>query len=64
MECVEKNLRFLEQVVRNQSWELLRRNPPCVVPDPNGVLRVKEFARARLMELHESSTHIQKIAAT
>ncbi len=64
MECVEKNLRFLEKVVKNQSWELLRRKPPCVIPDPDGVLRVKEFAEARLVEVHESSTHIQRITAT
>ena len=64
MDCVEKNLRFLKKVVENQSWELLRRKPPCVIPDPDGVLRVKEFARARLEEVHQSSTHIQRISAT
>jgi hypothetical protein len=64
MDCVEKNLHFLKKVVENQSWEMLRRQPPCVIPDPNGVVRVKEFAQARLKELHQSSTHIERIAAT
>lgn len=62
MQCVEKNLRYLGYVIENQSWSLLRRNPPCVVPDPNGVSRVKAFARARLSEVRQSSTRIQRIA--
>ena len=64
MQCVEKNLDFLRYVIENQSWELLRRNPPCVIPDPDGVSKVKAFARARLSEVRQSSTRIQRIATS
>ena len=64
MDCVEKNLKFLEHVVETQSWELLRRNPPCVIPDPDGVLRVKEFAQAHLDKVNETSTRIQRLVIT
>lgn len=64
MECVEKNLKFLEQVVANQSWELLRRNPPCEIPDPDAVIRVNEYARDHIRAVHNSSTHVHRIGTT
>lgn len=64
MECIQKNLSFLEKIVADQSWDLLRRNPPCVIPDPDGVTRVKEFARARLQEVQNSSARIQRMSTT
>ncbi len=61
MLCVEKNLTFLRYVVETNSWHLLRRNPPCVIPDPDGVWKVKAFAHARLSEMRDATTRMQRI---
>lgn len=54
MRCVEKNLGFLSYVIETQNWSLLRRNPPCVIPDPFGLTRVKAMAHERLNEINDS----------
>src|SRR5258706_3491624 len=41
MESVEQNLQFLEQVLRSESWRLLRRNPPLYAADPNALAQVR-----------------------
>lgn len=64
MECVEKNLKFLARIIDTQSWDMLRRNPPCIIPDPNGVHRVKEFAQARLEQVQQQSVRFQRISTT
>ncbi len=41
MESIEQNLQFLEQVLRSESWRLLRRNPPLYAADPNALAEVR-----------------------
>jgi hypothetical protein len=41
MESIEQNLQFLEQVLRSESWRLLRRNPPLYAADPNALTEVR-----------------------
>ncbi len=41
MESIEQNLQFLEQVLRSESWRLLRRNPPLYAADPNALAQVR-----------------------
>jgi len=41
MESIEQNLQFLEQVLRSESWRLLRRNPPLYAADPNAIAQVR-----------------------
>jgi hypothetical protein len=41
MESIERNLQFLEQVLRSESWRLLRRNPPLYAANPNTLAEVR-----------------------
>src|SRR5690606_4453935 len=45
---IRKNLTFLTSLMRSGQWSKLRRQPPCVMPNPEGAERVMELARARL----------------
>lgn len=45
---VNKNLEFLQRVIEADSWDSLRRHPPCEVPDPYGEQKVINFAKERL----------------
>jgi hypothetical protein len=35
MESIDRNMRFLDQVLRSESWRMLRRNPPLYAADPD-----------------------------
>ncbi|MEZ5500950.1 MAG: hypothetical protein R3E77_16160 [Steroidobacteraceae bacterium] len=41
MESLERNLSYLTQILRSESWKMLRRNPPvfAAVPDPTTSMR-------------------------
>jgi len=41
MEAIEQNVEFLKQVLRSESWRMLRRNPPvfAAADDPMGTVR-------------------------
>jgi hypothetical protein len=54
MRCIRKNLDYLSEVLETQSWEKLRRRPPCAVPDPHGEARLMTLALQRLREISES----------
>jgi hypothetical protein len=41
MESIERNLQFLEQVLRSESWRMLRRNPPLYAASPNTLAEVR-----------------------
>jgi hypothetical protein len=41
MEAIERNLNYLGQILRSESWRLLRRNPPLHASDPNALTRVR-----------------------
>jgi hypothetical protein len=51
---IRKNMAFLDQIRQTGDWSVLRRRPPCVVPDPNGETRVIALALKRLRELSET----------
>jgi len=52
--CVRKNLAYLERIKRDGDWSVLRRRPPCIVPDPNGEAQVMMLALRRLRELSDT----------
>jgi hypothetical protein len=54
LEFVDKNLAFLERIRSNGDWNILRRRPPCVLPDPDGEARVMTLALRRLRQLSDS----------
>ena len=41
MESIERNLQFLEQVLRSESWRMLRRNPPLYAASPDTLADVR-----------------------
>jgi hypothetical protein len=41
MESIERNLNFLAQILRSESWRMLRRNPPLYAADPNTLADVR-----------------------
>ena len=41
MESIERNLQFLEQVLRSESWRMLRRNPPLYAASPDTLAEVR-----------------------
>jgi hypothetical protein len=51
---VSKNFEFLETIRRDGDWSVLRRRPPCVMPDPNGETRLMTLAMRRLREISDT----------
>ena len=51
---IRKNMAFLNQIRQTGDWSVLRRRPPCVMPDPNGETRLIALALKRLRELSET----------
>jgi len=51
MSFVTKNMVFLEKIKREGDWSVLRRRPPCVMPDANGEARLMTLAMQRLREI-------------
>lgn len=51
---VRKNLDHLERIGRDGNWSVLRRRPPCVMPNPNGEARVMVLALRRLREISDT----------
>lgn len=41
IEAIDRNAAFLNEVLRSESWKMLRRNPPvfAAIPDPVGTMR-------------------------
>jgi hypothetical protein len=55
MESIDRNMEFLDQVLRSESWRLLRRQPPLHAADPDALNRVRSlmvgyFKKAWLQE--------------
>jgi len=61
---IDKNLDFLEKIKRKGDWSVLRRRPPCVMPDPNGEARVLSLAMRKLRELTETQRAISRQRAS
>ncbi len=43
LEAIDRNMQFLEQVLRSESWRMLRRNPPLHAADPDTLRRVRSL---------------------
>ena len=43
IEAIDRNMHYLEQILRSESWRLLRRNPPLHAADPNTLGRVRSL---------------------
>ena len=41
LESIERNMQFLEQVLRSESWRMLRRNPPLYAASPDTLADVR-----------------------
>ncbi|HEX9139541.1 MAG TPA: hypothetical protein VF848_07115, partial [Steroidobacteraceae bacterium] len=41
IESIERNLAYLDQVLRSESWRMLRRQPPLYAADPNVLTQVR-----------------------
>jgi hypothetical protein len=41
LDAIERNMQYLEQVLRSESWRLLRRQPPLHAADPDTLNRVR-----------------------
>jgi len=41
IEGIERNMQFLQQILRSESWRLLRRNPPLYTADPDTQIKVR-----------------------
>jgi hypothetical protein len=41
IESIERNLAFLDQVLRSESWRMLRRNPPLFAAEPDAMVRAR-----------------------
>jgi hypothetical protein len=52
---VTKNLDHLGRIIHEDAWDLLRRRPPCVVPDPDAESRLKTLALRRIDALARES---------
>jgi hypothetical protein len=48
---VRKNMNFLDTIRHSGDWSVLRRRPPCILPDPDGEARLVTLAMRRLREL-------------
>ena len=51
MQAIQQHLAFLKQVLKTESWPLLRRNPPCFTFDPNPLPNVRQLMLGHLREL-------------
>jgi hypothetical protein len=43
IEAIDRNMNYLEQILRSESWRMLRRNPPLHAADPNTLGRVRSL---------------------
>ena len=43
IEAIDRNMQYLEQVLRSESWRMLRRNPPLHAADPKTLGRVRSL---------------------
>jgi hypothetical protein len=41
IEAIDRNMQYLEQILRSESWRMLRRNPPLHAAEPNTLRRVR-----------------------
>jgi hypothetical protein len=52
MEFIERNLRYLNRVIKRNDWKRLRRNPPCFTVLANPLNSVSALVSRRLADLN------------
>jgi hypothetical protein len=43
IEAIDRNMQYLDQILRSESWRMLRRNPPLHAAEPNTLRRVRSL---------------------
>jgi hypothetical protein len=43
IDAIDRNMQYLDQVLRSESWRMLRRNPPLHAAEPNALRRVRSL---------------------
>ncbi len=51
MESIQQNLEYLAQILRSESWPLLRRNPPCFTSQPQPLQNIRGLMLSHLKEV-------------
>ncbi len=55
MSFIERNLSFLSTLEQRGTWTMLRRRPPCAVPDPRGEAKLVLLALGRLRSISDEA---------
>ena len=48
MVAIERNMEYLQEVLRSERWPMLRRDPPCFASEKNPVQNIRSLALDRL----------------
>ncbi|HEU4531733.1 MAG TPA: hypothetical protein VFR59_11140 [Steroidobacteraceae bacterium] len=51
MESIRQNFDYLQQILRSESWPLLRRNPPCFTSQPQPMQNIRGLMLSHLKEV-------------
>ncbi len=51
MESIRQNFEYLQQILRSESWPLLRRNPPCFTSQPQPMQNIRGLMLSHLKEV-------------
>jgi len=54
LSCIDRNMAYLERIRSHGDWSVLRRRPPCVLPDPNGEARLMMLAMQKLRKISDA----------
>jgi hypothetical protein len=57
---IQRNLDYLEHILRSGQWSGLRRRPPCSTPDPRSEARLMSLALQRIRSLAQSQKIVLK----
>src|SRR5690606_29912411 len=50
MEAIQRNMDYLDEVLRTGGWPMLRRDPPCFTWERNPVQNIRSLVLSRLKE--------------
>jgi hypothetical protein len=51
--AIERNMEYLQEVLRSEQWPMLRRDPPCFAAEKNPVQNIRSLALDRLKDVWE-----------
>ena len=52
-DAIERNMDYLQEVLRSERWPMLRRDPPCFASEKNPVQNIRSLALDRLKDMWE-----------